>query len=87
MYSRRSRTPEMATLKAGVLGGEAVRHGPAGARPVGSASAGPRRRKRLKLWPYAFIAVPIAAIVILEVIPTLGVGVVELYRLQPVGRR
>ena len=73
MYSRRSRTPEMATLKAGVLGGGAVRHSPAGARPAGSASAGPRRRKRLKLWPYAFIAVPIAAIVILEVIPTLGV--------------
>ena len=32
-----------------------------------------RRRKQYKLWPYAFLAVPMAAIILIEVIPTLGV--------------
>lgn len=33
----------------------------------------PRRRRRIEWWAYAFVAVPLAVILVVEVVPTLGV--------------
>src|SRR5262245_59764344 len=67
----RSKMPDVTVYGPEVT--EAGNSQPLGTVASDGAATATRRRKRMKLCPYGFLAVPMAAIILIEVMPTLGV--------------